>query len=573
MNDIRILSEKVAVRIAAGEVIDRPSSVVRELIDNSIDAGASRVDVKIERGGISLIRVSDDGIGMSRDDLLLCIERHATSKIYELDDLYNISTLGFRGEALASIAAVSKLRISTRQKGSLVGYQLKVAGGKVQSVDEIGRPEGTTVEVKDLFYNVPARRKFMRSPRSETDSVVDVFTRIALGFEDIHFVLQADKRTVLNFARTNNLVHRLVVPFGRDVAERMVQSTGLGEGVKISVYLCPPQFARTKADRLYVYVNRRSVRDRMINKAIIEGYGRRLMKGFYPQAVVFLDVEPSLVDINVHPAKQEVRFSNPGSIFRKISEIIDSGLGPSVEQYTVASEKSAGKKVAEPFQLSWHTPDSSYDLNLTLSPDREIEEGSIGTTLLDEQVLVIGQLNGTYILCEGQGGLVIVDQHAAHERVLYDRLIKAVQDASVEVQTLLLPKTIELSLREKRVLQEKSGLLSKLGVEVEDFGGQSVLLRGIPSLLGNANWDFLMGELIEALEQGKADRETLMHRAISVLACHGAIKAGDVLTRQEMESLLEQLNRTALPTNCPHGRPVCRKITYYELEKMFKRVV
>ena len=574
MNSIRILSEKVAVRIAAGEVIDRPSSVVRELIDNSIDAGAHRIAVSIRSGGRSLVKVSDDGIGMSRDDLLLCIERHATSKIHDLDDLNNISTLGFRGEALASIAAVSRLTITTRRKGGLVGYRLRVAGGKVQSIEEVGAPEGTTVEVRNLFYNVPARKKFMRSARAEADNVIDAFTRIALGFEDIHFSLETDDRVALNLASTKGLVPRLSMVLGRDVAENMAQSCGAVEGIRIAAYLCSPQFARTRPDRLYVYVNKRNIRDKMINKAIIEGYGQRLMKGLYPQAVVFLDVKPSVVDVNVHPAKQEVRFRQPASLFRKIVEIVDSGLVSKVEKYTTSADIERTEQIAEPSQLSWHetvaSPEAPHIISMGLEAhEKEAKE----KPLLDERVRVIGQLNGTYILCEGQGGLIIVDQHAAHERVLYDKFIKSIKSTSIEVQNLLLPKTIELTLREKRLLEEKAEVLAELGIEVEDFGGQAILLRAIPSLLEEADWDVLMGEVVSILEEGKGGKGVLLDRVISLFACHGAIRAGDPLTREEMENLLEQLSSTALPTNCPHGRPVCKKITYYELEKIFKRVV
>ncbi|HDG96606.1 MAG TPA: DNA mismatch repair endonuclease MutL [Desulfobacterales bacterium] len=573
MNTIRVLSEKVAIRIAAGEVIDRPSSVVRELIDNSIDAGATRIAVRIGRGGRSVIRVSDDGVGMPKDDLLLCIERHATSKIRDLDDLYNINTLGFRGEALASIAAVSRLTITTRPKGSLTGFRLKMAGGKLESIDEVGSPEGTVVEVRDLFYNVPARRKFLRTPRTETDNVIDVFTRIALGFENIQFLLETEEKVLLNLPRSKELIPRLSLVLGRKVAEQMLSSSGRMDGVKITAYIGSPDFARSRADRVYVYVNRRNIRDAMITKAIIEGYGQRLMKGLYPQVVLFIDAEPSMVDVNVHPAKQEVRFQDSAGLFRKIVQVIDTGLGKTLTQYPVETARTRHEHVGEPVQISWQEtmPGSVSDILATSPEDygAEIPRSS----LLDEEVRLLGQLNSTYILCEGREGLIIIDQHAAHERVLYDKLMKAINESSLEVQTLLLPRTIEVSVREKRVLEENKEVLSELGIEVEDFGGQAILLRAIPSILENADWELLISQLISILEQNRVRREVLLDHVIAVLACHGAIRAGDRLTDSEMESLLQQLNEAALPTNCPHGRPVLRKITYYELEKMFKRVI
>jgi len=510
---------------------------------------------------------------MSRDDLLLCIERHATSKVRSLDDLHNISTLGFRGEALASIAAVSKLTITTRQKGATAGYRLRMRGGKLESVQEVGSPEGTVVEVKDLFYNIPARRKFLKTARTETNKAIDVFTRLALGFEDIHFVLESDQKMALNLPPSDKLIPRLALVLGRKVAEQMVRSSGEFEGIHITAYMATPEMARTRADKLYVYVNRRHVKDTMITKAIVQGYGQRLMKGLYPQAVIFIDVEPSLVDVNVHPAKQEVRFQDSLEIFHKIVQVVDSGLGRGQRPYSLKAEQVVNRTAAEPSQIGWQSTWLSGKTEISSAGPELEEQGSTTVTLADEALKIVGQLNSMYILCEGKEGLLIIDQHAAHERILYDRLMKSLSEASLEVQNLLLPKPLELGIREKRILDENKGVLLQLGIELEDFGGQAVLLRSIPSLLERADWESTIGEIVRILEYKRGTREALFDHVISVLACHGAIRAGDELTKREMESLLQQLSMSSLPTNCPHGRPVWRRITYHELEKMFKRVV
>lgn len=572
MNRIKILPEEIAIRIAAGEVIDRPSSVVRELIDNSIDAGADRIAVKITRAGKALVRVSDNGIGMSRDDLLLCIERHATSKIQDLDDLMAIRSLGFRGEALPAIASVSRMTITTKRKDELVGHMIRVSAGKVKDVEEVGVSDGTTVEVKDLFYNVPARKKFLRSDRAETDSIVDVFTRICLGFENIHFLMATENKTILNLPSAGTLEPRISAVLGRRVAEQMVSISKDFPWGSIRAYLAPPDLGRTRSDKLYVYINRRNIKDKLVNKAIAEGYGSRLMKGIFPQAIVFLDIDPSLVDMNVHPAKQEVRFRDPRALFNAVAQTVDEGLGVKIYSSPLVERGVGESHVNEPEQMAW----KGWGVKATAAlPEEEHTPPGIceSVPVLGESLRVIGQLNNTYILCEAEGGLVIVDQHAAHERILYERLIKGIEEEGLEVQNLLLPKTIELGVAEKRLIREKAGLLARLGIEIEDFGGQSILLRSVPALIQGANWEELLGELVTALRQGDHEREVLLGRVVSVMACHGAIRAGYRMQMPEMQSLLNELNQTKLPTNCPHGRPVFRKISFHELEKMFKRVV
>jgi len=323
MGNIRILPEKVANQIAAGEVIERPASVVRELLDNSIDAGADRLNIQIEEGGKRLIRLRDNGSGMDKDDMLLALERHATSKITTVSDLFSIKTLGFRGEALPSICSVSRIEITSRPADRLTGYRLKASGGEMKSIDETGAPAGTTVEVRDIYFNTPARRKFLRADRTETGHIIDTLSRIILPFTNIHMRLDDAGKTLLNLPASENELNRLSVLFGRDVAVSLIDTYRERNGIKITAYLAPPDFSRTRGDRIYIYINNRNIRDKLVTRSIMEGYGQRLMKGRYPQVVVFVDIDPSLVDVNVHPAKQEVRFHESRMVYQAVSSTIE----------------------------------------------------------------------------------------------------------------------------------------------------------------------------------------------------------------------------------------------------------
>jgi len=578
MSVIRILPEKVASQIAAGEVIERPASVVRELLDNSIDAGSDSITAKIEGGGKRLIRVSDNGAGMSRDDLLLCLERHATSKIMSVSDLLSISTLGFRGEALPSTASVSRMEITSRPKEQLIGHRVKVDGGKIKSVDEVGCPTGTTVEVRDLFFNIPARRKFLRAEKTETDHIVDTFSRIALPFLHIHFKLDEMQRTILNLPVSENDLNRLSVLMGRHVVRSMLNLNQQTGELGIRAYLAPPDLDRSRGDRIFIYINKRNIRDRLITRAIIEGYGQRLMKGRYPQAVILIDVDPSLVDINVHPTKQEIRFRHSRLVYQSILSAIENTLGKRVyASWDTVSDHHYGepKEIAVRPTAGMFMAESQKEYVPTrgegVGPPEPLHQEAY---LVKESPQVIGQLKLTYILCQTSKGLLLVDQHAAHERIVYETLKKAYQTSNIERQSFLIPHRLEFSLREGRIIHQKLDQLVKFGVELEHFGGSTFLLRSVPSLLLQAQWDRFLYDLIPVLEEDDdLCNEKAMDHLMTVMACHGAIRAGVRMSQEEMSLLLSQLEKMDLPTNCPHGRPIFKKFTYYEIEKMFKRVV
>jgi DNA mismatch repair protein MutL len=571
MGLIRILSEKVAAQIAAGEVVERPASVVRELIDNSVDAGANRILIKIENGGRSLIRVADNGTGMDRDDLLLCTERHATSKISDLSDLFSVRTLGFRGEAIPSIAAVSRMVITSRTLENLVGFRLALQGGKIKDIEETGAPVGTTVEVKDLFFNTPARKKFLRSADTETDHIVDTLSRIALPFTTLSFRLDERDKTLLSLPSVDSDVSRLSALFGHEVAGIMIPIERELHGLRLNGYLSLPERDRSRGDHLFVYVNRRSVRERLLTHAVIEGYGSRLMKGRYPYAVIFIQIDPALVDVNVHPAKQEVRFHQNRLVHDAVKTVVDESLrheatalfhvpAPPLER----TETKIGR-IAEPLgEYATHLTEES----VFREPEPQVPR------MIKESPVVLGQLKETYILCETRQGLLLVDQHAAHERRLYEKLKRSYEKSSLECQPFLIPPRVEFSPLESRTILKKIGELSELGITLEHFGGETFLVRAVPSLLVDVHWESFLRELIPILEEpGAMKGDQLVDGLLALMACHGAIRAGQRLSMEEMVSLVEQLDEAEVPTNCPHGRPVFKRLSFYEIEKMFRRVV
>jgi DNA mismatch repair protein MutL len=571
MGLIRILSEKVASQIAAGEVVERPASVVRELIDNSIDSGASRILIKIENGGRNLIRVADNGAGMDRDDLLLCAERHATSKINELSDLFSVRTLGFRGEAIPSIAAVSRMAITSRTPDQLAGFRLKLQGGKIKEIEETGAPLGTTVEVKDLFFNTPARKKFLRSAPTETDHIVDTLSRIALPFTKLSFRLDDRDKILLSLPSVDSDVSRLSALFGHEVAGSMIPMMKEIQGLRLSGYLSPPESDRARGDHLFMYVNRRSVRERLLTHAVIEGYGSRLMKGRYPYAVIFIEIDPALVDVNVHPAKQEVRFHQNRLVHEAVKTVVEEILRQKAAAlFRVPSSASEGAmervgRIEEPIGEYASTP---AEVTISREPEPQVQ------LMIKESPVVLGQLKETYILCETKEGLLLVDQHAAHERRVFEKLKKSYDSATLECQPFLIPPTVEFSPSESRTILKKMEELSQLGITLEHFGGSTFMVRSVPNILVDVHWESFLREILPLLEeQGAVKGDQVVESLLSLMACHGAIRAGQRLSKEEMIALVDQLDEVEVPTNCPHGRPVFKRLSFYEIEKMFRRIV
>ncbi len=549
--------------------------MVKELIDNGIDAEADRITVQIEAGGKRVIKVTDNGSGMSRDDLLLCVERHATSKITALADLSSVTSLGFRGEALPSLAAVSRMEITTRPADQLVGYRLNIAGGKLKSIDETGAPSGTMVDVRDLFFNVPARRKFLRTIQTETDRVVDILARVALPFVSIHFKAHQGGKTLLNLPNTENHRDRLAVLFGRSVASAMLETGMESEDLAARAYLAPPDLSRSRGDRVFCYVNRRPIRDKLVFGAIMEGYGQRLMRGSYPQVVLLLDMNPSLMDINVHPTKQEVRFHQGRSLYQGISAMIRRAFGERLPKTLPAAPYPSGSlddmankppMLGEPARGQGGWSDAGEE--------RWIPSAASEKRLFEDHPEVIGQLKKTYLLCQNAEGLLMIDQHAAHERIIFEGLRQSYKSRKIERQAFLIPPKLELSVKDGRTLAAQLDQLAELGLEIEPFGGSTFLIRSAPSCLSHAEWEPFLHELIDLFqEEGRLTSEKGLEKALTVMACHGSLRAGQALSPEEMKALLLQLEEMDLPTHCPHGRPILRKFSDDELERMFKRAL
>jgi DNA mismatch repair protein MutL len=586
MNIIRVLPEQVASQIAAGEVIDRPAAIVKELMENSIDARADRITVRIEQGGKRLIKVSDNGIGMSRDDLLLCVERHATSKLRKADDLSRVSSLGFRGEALPSMAAVSRLQITSLPKDEMIGHRLRISGGKVLDISESGAPPGTSVTVEDLFFNMPARRKFLRTHRTEQTHIMDGFIRSAVPFSDIHFSLADGTKKILTLYPSSDPRERLSGLLGREVSRSMVEGGVRMEGIEITLYAAPSDFSRNRGDRIYAYVNRRNIRDRLVTRAIMEGYGQRLMKGKFPQIVLFIEMPPGQVDVNVHPTKQEVRFRETQKVFQAVVSAVHRAFSP-----VPGTRTPVGPGPPSPVWKGEPTPKEAPHLPFTRgvstlgeSPGPYARDASEWRVAFDDSKpdagpslppghQIIGQLGNTYILCQIDDGLLLIDQHAAHERIVYERLIRAIQSSGIQSQTLLIPHELTLSSKDKEIALTWEAQLHALGLDLGHFGGDTFILRAVPAMLQDVNWEAFISQLLTELTEGQPGQTAIMEKAIIVMACHGAIRAGQRMSHEEMARLLNELSEMNLPTNCPHGRPICRQLSYRELEKMFKRVV
>jgi len=453
----------------------------------------------------------------------------------------------------------------------LSGFRLILQGGKIKEIEETGAPVGTTIEVKDLFFNTPARKKFLRSAGTETDYIVDTLSRIALPFTTLSFRLDDRDKTLLSLPSVDSDVSRLSALFGHEVASSMVPIEQEIDGLILRGYLSPPEWDRARGDHLFLYVNKRNVRERLLTHAVIEGYGSRLMKGRYPYAVIFIEIDPSLVDVNVHPAKQEVRFHQNRLVHEAVKTVVDQSLrqkAAALFHVPVPSAESVQEKserIAEP-----SSEYSSYQAKTTIF-QREDPQVPL---MIRESPVVLGQLKETYILCETKEGLLLVDQHAAHERRVFEKLKKSYESSTLECQPFLIPPRLEFSPSESRTILNKIEELSEVGITLEHFGGDTFMIRSFPSILVDVPWESLLRELIPVLEeQGTVKGDQVVDRILAVMACHGAIRAGQRLSKEEMVSLVEQLDDVQVPTNCPHGRPVFKRLSFYEIEKMFRRVV
>jgi len=587
MARIQRLPNDLANQIAAGEVVERPASVVKELIENALDAGATRIKVELESGGALLVRVVDDGEGMTADDAVLSLERHATSKIRAKEDLFTLRTFGFRGEALPSIASVSKLRLLTREREAMEATEVLVDGGGTARVGPVGAPEGTTFEVRDLFYNVPARRKFLKSAPTEAAHVTEAVMLAALARHDVSFFLVRDGRAVREWLRVSTRRDRAVQAFEN---ERLEPCLGERGPMRIEAYLSAPERARAGAIALHLLVNGRPVRDRMLARAVSQAYGSVLPAGRYPVGVVYIEAPPDQVDVNVHPQKAEVRFADARALFDSVSRELHRSLAhafsipsPGVSRGWGAHPSASGvsrpvaASVAEafgadPWKLAPPTPTGIGESTRELPSGGPIEPGLFEGAGFYGSLDFLAQVHSTFLVCAGSDGLYVLDQHAAAERVTFHRLRRSFARRSIATQRLLLPEVVELLPAEVAALEQRAEDVLALGVELRAVGPQAVAVHAVPMLLARSRPERLVRDLVAEL--GRAAKRPFGDAAdlvLATMACHGSIRAGDAVSREEAVALLVALDGIDFAGHCPHGRPVVTRIGYDDLERRVGR--
>jgi DNA mismatch repair protein MutL len=580
---IHILSPEVASQIAAGEVVERPSSVVKELIENALDAGARRVTVAIEAAGRRLIEVADDGSGIPAEELALAVERHATSKVQSTGDLFNISTLGFRGEALASIGSVSRLTITSRPEGSVAGAQLKLIGGQAGEVRAVGAPQGTLVRVEELFYNVPARLKFLKSDTTERRQVDTLVTRYALAFPDVRFQLRQDDRLTLQTSGDGDRRAVLAALYGVDAARQMLEVLAEEDGVHITGFISPVSLTRSNRREILFFVNRRPVQDASLTTALVQAYHTLIMVGRYPMAMLFLELLPDAVDVNVHPTKAEVRFRDANRMFSAVQRAVRRALlahTPVPELRQAASFPVFGSRLPiedESFDSGGTSASPSIPYPQSSSPYSSPPAASPPPlpATLTPLLRLVGQVASTYLVAEGPDGLYLIDQHAAHERVLFERMLiqhKAQHGSPLPAQALLQPVAVDLPPASARLLTEQLPLLASLGFQVESFGPGTFLVRTIPALLSGMDAAEALRVLVEDFEEDETPLQAQAEARLIARVCkRAAVKAGRALAPQEQQALLDDLQACRSPRTCPHGRPTMIHLSVDLLERQFGR--
>ena len=557
---IRALSDKVSSAIAAGEVVERPSSIVKELIENSLDAGATRLAVQIKDGGKSLIEVADNGSGIPQQQVELAVERYSTSKVETLADLQSISTLGFRGEALASIGAVSRMVLSTRAAGEEVGTRLSIEGGLVGNVEKVGIPEGTVVQVKDPFFNVPARRRFLKTDTTERRWISRLVTRYAMAYPDRRFELVSEGRTQLQTTGNGDSLEVLAEIYGLDVAQQMVPvAKASSDGIAVSGYAGAPFISRSNRREITLFVNGRWIQDVSLGSAVTQAYHTFLMVGRFPIALIFVEAPAEVVDVNVHPAKSEIRFEDPGLVFSIVQRAVRATLlGQAPVQPVSMDSIWAGERFPQPVP----SPEPV---------DRKIE-GPAQKTMTIPILRSVGQVGATYLVAEGPDGVYLIDQHAAHERVLFDKLMAQVEAELPESQGLLEAEIVELTQAEAEMVETNLKVLESLGFAIEPFGARAFRVRALPACISNLSPERALRVVVEDFEEDETPLAAVQEARLAARVCkRAAIKAGQILSLEEQRQLILDLEQSASPRTCPHGRPTMVHLSVAALERQFGR--
>jgi len=582
MGTIKILPDHVISKIAAGEVVERPASVVKELLDNAIDAGADVIEIDAICGGKKCITAVDNGCGMDAEDANLCVERHATSKISSDADLFNVRTLGFRGEALAAIAAISRLKIETKisDANKLEGTLIVADGGIIRENRAMGCPAGTRISVGDLFYNVPARQKFLKSDGVEYGHIADVIASMALAHSGVRFSLSHDGSPRLSYHRTGDLRGRIEDVLGEDVRNSLFEFMESCDGISLRGFVVKSGLTRSTTKDMYYFVNGRPVKDRILQHAVLAGFETFLTKGAFPIAVLYLDIDPAIIDVNVHPAKREVRFANGGMVHdfvqasvRKAVTIKSTqitGVGEAIKRFEERRMWDEGRGTRDEGRRTRDegrgTSDERRVSSFAIFPEGDSSPSNAGLRPL-------GQLARTYIVCEGDfGDLVLIDQHAAHERLGFEELKRQLAKGVIEQQRLLIPEQLKLTPKELSVLLEHLHAIEKTGFELEPFGGETLVVKACPSLLGDVSLQHLFEKIAEEVSAFGSFGATndVVNNILAVVACHRQVRAGDFLSHEEMAALVRDLEATG-SSHCPHGRPAIITINRAEVLKWFKR--
>jgi DNA mismatch repair protein MutL len=618
MPQIQQLSASVVNKIAAGEVIERPASVLKELLENSVDAGARRIDVTVEQGGGELIRVADNGCGIAADELPLAVASHATSKIRQADDLFSVRTLGFRGEALASIAEVSRLtlrsRTATSENGGTSGAELEVVGGQPRPVVPCGCPVGTSIEVRNLFFNTPVRHKFLRSTQTEMGHTTEALTRLALAHPRVHFTLTHNGRLVHDLAPVDDVRHRIAAFFGQEIADDLIEIESESDGVSLAGFVANPMHSRASGRMQYLFLNGRAIRDRALQHALGEAYRGLLLTGRQPICFLRLEMPADEVDVNVHPTKQEVRFQDGGRLYSQLLGTLrtkflttdlaargktataawtsanrDDGAeaGAAVSQLVHWAKEQLGQPSREATPLTNAPSPRSEPLRLHRldAPPYQRFDAAHPQQVLCEDAGDHGsapaaapraalQVHNRYLVVETDAGLEVIDQHALHERILYEQLRDKVLAGGLESQRLLVPEPVDLAASEAAAVLDERALLAKLGVEVEPFGGETVLVSSYPAMLANWRPAEVLRDLVEKLLAGGRAPEPrdLLDEMLHMFACKAAVKFGDRLTPEEIDALVAQRHLAQDSHHCPHGRPTTLVFTREDLDRQFQRI-
>ncbi len=595
MSKIVLLSEDLINKIAAGEVIERPASVIKELLENSLDAGATKISVELEESGKKRIKISDNGEGMTPEDAEKSILRHATSKIRSVEDLFSIKTLGFRGEALASIAAVSKLSIITKPKDILEGCALKIEGGNILNKDIIGAEQGTSIDVQDIFFNTPARKKFLKTDAVELKHCLDIVTHYALANPQISFKFIHDHNLLLHSPALNDARSTIASIYGIQTAKELLEVKYEDEQIKISGFISKPYHVRNDKNQQVLFVNGRWIKNNDISNAVYAGYHSTLFVNKHPVLVLHLQLNPQTIDVNVHPQKQEIKIEQKDQVTKAIYNAVrqtlqENQLVPTVDVNTEQQITFGTPLPKKEARLESKTETARYAFEPSMQSVFAVEEETAvygkqefsspvitdseqSNDLTSEKLpplRLLGQVHKTYFIAETAAGLFYIDQHAAHERVMYESLLNQFLHGKVEVQQLLQSEIIEVSAAEKIVLEEKKEELQQLGFTLEGFGGNSFAVKTIPLVFGKIKIKEVLHDLVSMIENQKSILEK-KEEILTRLACRAAVMAGDLVTIPQMEKILAQLSKTELPYTCPHGRPTLMKVTVDELEKKFRR--